>query len=113
MAQFQVSAGAGRVLLGAIGAAQVLDLVVEGLESGVDLHVVLPQGAGGLVGPHVPQRIGRLLSLAQTGEGRHVDAGAGRTGRTRRSSVSRRTLKEGESRGWIRQEQCAIKWRKT
>ena len=97
MAQFQVSAGASRVLLGAVGAAQVLDLAVEGLECGVDLHVVLPQGAGGLVGPHVPERIGGLLGLTQTGEGRHVDSGAGGTRRARRSGVTRRTLKE--SRG--------------
>ena len=102
VAQFQVSAGASWVLLGAIRAAQVLNLVVEGLECGVDLHVVLPQGAGGLISPHVPEWIGGLLSLTQTGEGRHVDARARRTRRTGRSGVTRRTLKEGESRKWIR-----------
>lgn len=96
MAQFQVSAGASRVLLGAVRAAQGLNLVVEGLECGINLHVVLPKGAGGLIGPHVPERIRGLLSLTQTGEGRYVDARAGRTRRARRTCVTRRTLKEGE-----------------
>ncbi len=101
MAQFQVSAGASRVLLAAVRAAQVLDLVVEGLECGVNLHVVLPQGAGGLISPHVPERIRRLLSLTQAGEGRHVDARARRTRGAGGSGVTRRTLNEGESRIWI------------
>jgi len=92
VAQFQVPAGASRVLLAAVGAAQVLDLAVERLQRGVHLHVVLPQGAGGLVGPHVPERIGGLLHLTQTGEGRHVDARAGRTGWARGPGVTRRTL---------------------
>lgn len=69
VAQFQVVAGACRVLLGAVGAAQVLDLIVQGLETGVHLNVVLPQRAGGLVGPHVPERIRGLLGLTQTGKG--------------------------------------------
>lgn len=103
VAQFQVSAGASRVLLGAVGAAQVLNLVVEGLECGIDLHVLLSQGAGGLISSHVPERIGGLLSLAQTGEGRHVDARAGRTRRTRGSGITRRTLKEGKRRKWVNQ----------
>lgn len=96
--QFQVSAGASGVLLGAVGAAQVLDLAVEGLERGVDLDVVLPQGAGGLVSPHVPERIRRLLGLTQTGEGRHVDTRARRTRRTRGSGVSWRSLKGAQHR---------------
>lgn len=101
MAQFQVSAGASRILLGAVRAAQVLNLVVEGLECGINLHVVLPQGAGGLISPHVPERIRGLLSLAQTSKGRHVNARAGRTRRARGSGVTRRTLTEDESRNWI------------
>ena len=69
VAQFDVSAGASRVLLGAFRAAQVLNLAVEGLECGIDLNVMLPQGAGGLIGPHVPERIRRLLNLTQASEG--------------------------------------------
>lgn len=92
VAQLEVSAGAGRVLLGALGAADVLDLAVEGLEGGVHLGVVLAQASGSLVGPHVPHGIGTLLGLTQAGESGHVDARAGRTRRTRGSRVTRRTL---------------------
>lgn len=99
VAQFQVPAGAGRVLGGAIGAAQVLNLVVERLEGGIHLHVVLPQRAGGLVGSHVPEGIRRLLCLAQASESRHVNARAGRSRRTRGSGVSRGTLQDGEMEG--------------
>lgn len=92
MAQLQVPAGASGVLLGAVGAAQVLYLAVECLQRGIHLHVVLPQGAGGLIGPHVPERIGGLLDLTQTSEGRHVDAWARRTRWARGSGVTRRAL---------------------
>ena len=101
VAEFKVSAGAGRVLLGTVWAAQVLDLVVQGLESGVNLHVVLPEGAGGLVGPHVPQGIRGLLRLRQASESRHVDARARWAGGPRGSSVTRRTLKMAEGRGGV------------
>lgn len=92
MAQLEVSARASRVLLGAVWAAHVLNLVVEGFERGIDLDIVLPQGAGGLIGPHVSERIWRLLGLTQAGKGRQVDAGAWRTRRTRGSGITRRTL---------------------
>lgn len=92
MAQLQVPAGAGRVLLGALGAADVLDLVVQRLESGVDLGVVLTQVSGSLVGSHVPQRIGTLVGLTEAGKGRHVDARTRRSRWTRWARVSRGTL---------------------
>lgn len=101
MAQFQVSAGASRILLGAVRTAQGLNLVVEGLECGINLHVVLPEGAGGLIGSHVPERIRGLLCLTETSKGRQVDARAWRTGRARRTCVTRRTLKEGRKNGVI------------
>lgn len=41
VAELQVPAGASRVLLGALGAADVLNLVVQRLESGVHLGIVL------------------------------------------------------------------------
>ena len=93
VAQLQVSASTCRVLLGALGGADVLNLVVERLERGVHLGVVRPQVSGGLVGPHVPQGIGGFLRLRQTSEGRHVDTRAGRTRRTRGTRVSRGTLR--------------------
>ena len=65
MAKLDVTAGPSRVLLGALGAADALDLVVEGLERGVHLDIVLPQAASGLVRPHVADGIGTLLWLTQ------------------------------------------------
>lgn len=98
VAQLEVAAGAGGVLPGALGAADVLNLAVEGLEGGVHLGVVLAETSSSLVGTHVPHGIGGLLGLTQAGEGRHVDTGAGRTGRTRGSGVTRRTLGEDRER---------------
>lgn len=57
MAELQVPAGASGVLLGSLGAADVLDLVVERFQGGINLSVVLTEVSGGLVGPHVPKRI--------------------------------------------------------
>lgn len=94
VAQFQVSAGASWVLLGAIRASQVLDLAVEGLERGINLNIMLSQGAGGLISSHVPERIRGFLNLTQAGKCGHVNSRARRTGGTRRSSVTRRTLNQ-------------------
>jgi hypothetical protein len=41
VAEFQVPAGASRVLAGALWAANALNLVVEGLECGIHLNIVL------------------------------------------------------------------------
>ena len=95
VAQLEVPAGAGGVLLVAVGAQHVLDLAVDGLERGVHLHVVGPQGAGGLVGPHVAHGVGGLLRLGEAGEGGHVDAGAGRAWGPRGAGVTRGTLEGG------------------
>lgn len=99
MAQLQVSAGASRVLLGSLGAADVLNLVVERFERGVDLGVVLTEVSGSLVSPHVPERIGGLLSLTQSSEGGHINARAGGAWRTGGSRVSRGTLRGEEDGG--------------
>ena len=63
MAELQVSAGASGVLSGSLGAADVLNLVVEGFERGVYLNIMLAEVSRGLVGSHVPERIRGLLSL--------------------------------------------------
>lgn len=107
MTQFQVSAGASRVLLGSVGAAQGLNLVVEGFQSGVDLHIVLPKRAGSLISPHVPEGIRGLLSLTQTSKGRYVNSRAGRARRAWRSSVPRRTLREKVYRNLVIRQACA------
>lgn len=96
MAKLDVTAGPGWVLLGALGAADALDLVVEGLERGVHLDVVLPQAARGLVRSHVADGVGTLLRLTQASESRHVDASAWGARRTGGTWVSRRTLREEE-----------------
>lgn len=98
MAELQVPAGAHGILLGSLGAADVLDLVVERLEGCVDLGVVLAQVSRGLVGPHVPERVGTLLCLTQAGKGGHVDSRTRGSRRTRRSRVSRGTLTGKEER---------------
>lgn len=104
MAELQVPAGASRILLGSLGAADVLDLVVERLERGIDLGVVLPQVSRRLVGPHVPERVGTLLGLTQSGKGGHVNAGTRGSRKTRWSGVSRGTLigREGRYESSIR-----------
>jgi len=68
MAKLDVAAGPGWVLPGALRAADALDLVVERLERGVHLDVVLPQAAGRLVRPHVADGVGTLLCLTQASE---------------------------------------------
>lgn len=93
MAKLQVSAGASRILLGSLGAADVLNLVVERLERRVNLSVMLTEVSGSLVGPHVPERIGALLSLTETSESGHVNAWTRWTRRTGGSRVSRGTLR--------------------
>lgn len=99
VAELQVPAGASRILLGSLGAADVFNLVVERLERGIDLSVVLAQVSGGLVGPHVPERVGTLLGLTQPSKGRHVYARTRRSRRTGRSRVSRGTLTGKEKKG--------------
>lgn len=94
MAELQVPAGASGILLGSLRAAYVFNLVVERLERGIDLGVVLPQVSGGLVGPHVPERVGALLGMTQSSKGGHVDTRARRSRKTGRSRVSGGTLRE-------------------
>lgn len=92
MAEFQVTAGASRVLARSIRAADILNLAVNGFQSGINLHIVLSQIVRGLISSHVTQGIGALLSLTQSSKGRHINARAWRTRRTRGSSITRRTL---------------------
>lgn len=94
MAELQVSTCASRVLFGSLGAADVLNLVVERLECGIYLSIMLTEVSRGLVGSHVPKRIWTLVSLTQASKGRHVNARAGGTRRSRGSGVSWRSLKK-------------------
>lgn len=92
VAEFQVPAGASRVLAGALRAADALNLVVEGLECGIHLRIMLSQVASCLVCPHILQGIRAFLSPTQASKGRHVNARARGTWRARGSRISRRTL---------------------
>lgn len=96
MAQLQVSAGASWVLPGSLGAADVLNLVVERFERCVDLSIMLTEVSGSLVSSHVPERIGGLFNRTQTSEGGHVNARARGTRRTGGSRVSGGTLRGKE-----------------
>lgn len=98
MAELQVPAGASGILLGSLGAPDVLNLVVERLERGIDFSVVLAQVSGGLVGPHVPEGVGTLLGLTESSKGGHVNARTRRSRKTGRSRVSGGTLTGKEKR---------------
>lgn len=77
VAEFDVTAGAGRVLPGSLRGEQVLDLSVEGLDSGIDLVVLGSQS----------RLIGSVLIISR--DIISTTSGAGRSGQTR---SSRRTL---------------------
>ena len=74
MSQLDVAAGAGGVLPGALGGEQVLDLAVQGLDGGVHLVVLGPQG--GLVGSVLIVASGDVVSAAGGA------SGSGKTGRS-------------------------------
>lgn len=69
VAEFQVPAGASGVLAGALGAADALNLVVEGLECGIHLGIMLSQVAGCLVCPHVLHGVRAFLPPAEASKG--------------------------------------------
>lgn len=88
VAELQVPAGAGRALLGAVRTADVLHLIVERLQTGVHLCIVLDITFGGLVCPHVLQGFRTLLRMRQTSESRQIDAGPRWARETRGTRVS-------------------------
>ena len=74
MSELDVAAGAGGVLPGALGAEQVLDLGVQGLDGGINLVVLGPQV--GLVGSVLIVSSGHVVSVAGGARG------SGKTGRS-------------------------------
>lgn len=84
-----VTAHAGGALLGALGAADVLDLLAEGLEGGVDIDVAVALHVGVVGSVSSAHGVGSLLLL---GLGEEVDAGAGGSRGAWGSGSSRRTL---------------------
>lgn len=90
MAHPQVTAHAGRALLGTVGAADLLDLLGQGLEGGVDLHVAIAHHVG-VVSAVVAttEGIGCLLLNRLADE---VESTTGRSWGSSRSGSSGRTL---------------------
>lgn len=95
MAHLQVTAGAGRVLPGALGAADVLDLLAQALEGGVHLQVTVTHHVG-VISSVVAARIMGFL-LRRLGHEAEVKAAAGCTRRTWGPRRSRGTLLEEKS----------------
>lgn len=85
MAHSQVTAHAGRALLGTVGAADLLNLLSQGLEGGVNLHVTIAHHVGVVSAVASTQGIGGLLLS------RCADEVKSTTRRSRGSSRSRRS----------------------
>lgn len=92
MAHLQVTAGAGWVLLGAIGAADALNLLAQGLECGVNLQVAVAHHVG-IVGTETEGIGSLLLRLGNEAEVKSATRG---TRGSRRSGRSRGTLKNNK-----------------
>lgn len=89
MAHPQVTAHAGRALLGTVGAADLLDLLSQGLEGGVDLHVAIANHVGTVSAVvAATEGIGGLLLTRHC----EVICTAGRSRGSSRSRRSGRTL---------------------
>ncbi len=96
MAHPQVTAHAGRALLGTVWAADLLDLLSQGLKGGVNLHVAIAHHAG-VVSTVVAATEG-IRCLLLNGLADEVESTAGRSGGSGRSRRSGRTL-FGDTRG--------------
>lgn len=91
MAHLQVTASAGRILLGAIRAADILNLLAEGLKGGVNLQVTVTHHIG-IVSTVVTVRIrGFLLGCSNEA---NVESTTGWSRRSRGSGRSRRSLNQ-------------------
>lgn len=96
MAHPQVTAHAGGALLGTVGAADLLNLLSQGLESGINLHVAIAHHVG-VISTVVATTEGiRGLLLKRLAD--KVKSTSGRSRGAGRSRRSRRTLFE-DSRG--------------
>lgn len=98
MAHLQVTAGAGRVLLGAIRAADALNLLAQRLEGGVNLKVTVSHHVG-VISTEVTEGIrGLLLGLGNeanvesTTRGSRSSRGSGRSRRSLKQKMAERGL---------------------
>lgn len=91
VAHLQVAAGTCWVLLCAVWAADVLDLLAQRLQGGVDLQIAVAHHVG-VVGTEVTEGIWGFL--LRCGNEPDVESTAGGSGRSRRSSRSGRSLNQ-------------------
>lgn len=103
VAHLQVAAGAGGVLAGALGAADVLDLLAQALEGGVHLQVAVAHHVG-VIGPVVAAAVVGLL-LGRLGQEAEVESAAGGAGRTGGPGGAGGTLRE-ERRRMVMEERA-------
>lgn len=88
VAHLQVTAGSGRVLAGTIGAADLLDLLAQALESAVHLKVAVTENISVISTEHAVGIGGLLLWLRDeakvesTTRGTRCSGGSSRSGRT-------------------------------
>lgn len=88
MAHLQVAAGSGGVLASAVGAAELLNLLAQGLQSAVDLQVAVTQNVSVISAVHT-EGIGTLFlglgnetDVKSAAVGAWCSGGSGRSGRT-------------------------------
>lgn len=81
----QVAAHTSRALLGTIGAADLLNLLGQGLQGGVDLHVTIAHHVGVVGTVATTERIGGLLLPGWGDELKGAARGSRRSGGTWRS----------------------------
>lgn len=86
----QITAHASGALLGAVRAADLLNLLCQGLEGGVDLHVAVTHHVG-VIGAEVATTVG-IRGLLLDGLADEVNYTTGSSGWSSRSRRSRRTL---------------------
>ena len=103
MAHLEVTAGSGRVLAGAIGAADLLDLLAQALQGGVNLQVTVTENVSVISAEHA-EGIGCLL--LGLGNETNVESTARGTWCSGRSGRSRRTLRNEKGkirkrRSWL------------
>lgn len=87
----QVAAHASRALLGTVGAADLLDLLSQGLQGGVNLHVAIAHHVGVISSAVVATTEG-IGGLLLDGLADEVESASGRSRGSRRSRRSSRTL---------------------
>lgn len=96
MAHLEVTAGSGGVLAGSVGAADLLDLLAQALQSAVHLQVAVTENISVISAEHAEGIWGLLLRL---GDEAKVESAAWGTWCSGRSGRSWRTLRNEGGRG--------------